>query len=162
MKKFYVKYSWLIIILLLALVFLKFCNSDPKPVTPIDLKPELKAQDRFRTVIRYHDSTRVQVLKKWKTITQIHDSVKCYEEIKYVIQACDTVLKVDSILISSLKAQHNNDTVIQVKLFERIRQDSVTITKLNKKVKRNRRMALFLGAVFLGQTATNLSREPQH
>lgn len=135
-------YGMLAIILLLAIALilsgLRTC--EPKPIihTPIDLKPELKKQDSFRTVIRYHDSARLTVLKKWKTITNIKDSVKCYEEIKYVIQACDTVLKADSTLIVALYGQHSNDSVIQFKQGVTIAMQSDSIRYYKKQVRKQK------------------------
>lgn len=146
MKKFFTSdtlkaFAFGILLTGIVVLLFKNCGGETKPVQSIDLKPELKKQDSFRTVIRYHDSTRLTVLKKWKTITKIHDSVKCYEEIKYIIQACDTIIKIDSVQIASLKGLVRLDSNIQVILFKRIRSDSVLITKLNKKVKRNRTLA---------------------
>lgn len=129
-----------LVVLLGVVIFLwlfRGCDK-PKPHEPINLNPELNRQDSFRTVIKYHDSTRLSVLKRYREVTVLKDSVPCYSEIKFIKDACDTVIAVDSVLIVSLKAQHNNDTVIQVKLLERVRTDSVLIVRLEKKVKRNK------------------------
>lgn len=129
--------NYIIIGLGLTLVIiwlLRSCESKPIQVnTP--------RQDSFRTVIKYHDSTRLHHINKWRTITRIVDSVKCYEEIKYLIAECDTIIKIDSVQIASLKGLVRLDSNIQVILFKRIRSDSTLIVKLNKKVKRNKVLA---------------------
>lgn len=129
-KKFYA----LLLIILLLVVF-RTCVYKPKPITPIDLKPKLIRKDSFRTVIKYHDSTRLTVLKKWRTITNIKDSVKCYTEIMPFIQACDTVILKDSILINALYGQHKNDSIIDLKKDSIIVQKSDSIKTLTRKLK---------------------------
>ena len=119
----------------IALFFLSDCHREPKPVNQIDLKPELIRKDSFRTVIKYHDSTRLTVLKKWRTITNIKDSVKCYTEIMPFIQACDTVILKDSILINALYGQHRNDSIIDLKKDSIIVQKSDSIKTLTRKLK---------------------------
>ena len=161
MKKFYDKYSWLIIILLLALVVFKTCNSEPKPVQGINLKPEIKAQDSFRTIIKYKDSVRIKEVLKWRNMTHITDSVKCYTEIIPFIAQCDTIILHDSILIGTMDKALDLDSTIQNKLINRISQDSAKIVKLEKKVKRNRNLAklsFFTGTAlgaFIGIKASN-------
>ena len=123
-------------ILLTVIVVMSFNKcGDSKPVNQIDLKPELIRKDSFRTVIKYHDSTRLTVLKKWRTITNIKDSVKCYTEIMPFIQACDTVILKDSILINALYGQHKNDSIIDLKKDSVIVQKSDSIKTLTRKLK---------------------------
>lgn len=144
-KKYITKQGWsslafsLLIGLITLLFFLKRCES--KPVIFTDLKSELKAQDSFRTIIKYKDSVRVKELVKWRNMTRINDSFPCYSEIKTIIAEADTIIKIDSVEIGNLKTLVSLDSVIQVKLFDRIVSDSVTICKLNRKVKRNRVIA---------------------
>lgn len=141
---------WALVLLILSIVLLVLLRRcDPKQPAPINI-PEYRIKDSFRVVIKYHDSTRLHHLNKWRTITHINDSTPCYTEVRTVIAYCDTVIKYDSILISSLKDQANNDSVIIFKQGLMIRADSIHIAKLNKKVKRNRRIALGLGAVLAG------------
>lgn len=143
-------YALLICVIIIALLFIfKGCNKDVtyKPVTI-----ETVRQDSFRTVIKYHDSTRVHHINKWRNMTRIVDSTVCYTEIVNLIAECDTIIKIDSVQISSLKGLVKLDSNIQVILFKRIRSDSVLITKLNKKVKRNRVLAkvAFVSGLFGG------------
>ncbi len=140
MKKFYDKYSWLIIILLLALVVFK-CGNEPKKPEPVNI-PEIKQQDSFRTIIKHKDSVRVKEVLKWRNMTHITDSVKCYTEIIPFIAQCDTIILHDSILIGTMDKALDLDSTIQNKLINRISQDSAKIVKLEKKVKRNRKLAL--------------------
>ena len=126
------------IIITLAIVFLfKNCGSEPKPPAPINLTPEIKAQDSFRTIIKYIEKERIKEVVKWQKTKEKYqsDSVPCYTEVRYVIAQADTVMKVDSLLISALKNQHNNDTVIQVKQADIITQKTDSIATLSKKLK---------------------------
>lgn len=130
-----------LILLTLALIVSLFKKCESKPITPIGLKPEIKRQDSFRTIIKYKDSVRIKELVKWRTIKHSADSFPCYTEIKYIIAQADTIIKIDSTEISNLKALVSLDSVIQVKLFDRIVSDSVIICQLTRKVKRNRTIA---------------------
>jgi hypothetical protein len=129
-----------------VLLLFKRCPS----TQPALAQPDLRVRDSFRTVIKFHDSVRVNYITKWRNRTHLVDSSPCYTEVKTIIAECDTIIKVDSILISSLKDQANNDSVIIFKQGLMLRADSIHIAKLNKKVKRNRRIALGLGAVLAG------------
>jgi len=91
-------------------------------------------------------------------MTRIKDSIKCYEVLVPFIAQCDTVIKVDSILISSLKGQVSNDSVIIFKQSLMLKADSIHIVKLDKKIKRNRRLALFFGAIVAGGVAIQVAR----
>lgn len=142
-----------LVAIFLLLMNLRGCDpSKPKPV----VIPEQARTDSFRTVIKYQDSVRVKEVLKWRTMTQITDSVKCYEVLVPFIAQCDTVIKYDSILITSLKGQVSNDSVIIFKQGLMLKADSIHIVKLDKKVKRNRRLALFFGAIVAGGVGVKL------
>lgn len=140
MKKFYDKYSWLIIILLLVIIGLKFCSpstSRKETTVPISLKNETRIKDSFRTVIKYHDSTRVKTVIKHRELikTILKDSTACFTEVLYVSESCEDVMAKDSILISSLYGQHKNDSIISLKKDSIITQKSDSISTLSKKLK---------------------------
>lgn len=139
----------IIVLLILIGLVVKECQK-PIPYTPVNIKEELKVRDSFRIVTRFHDSTRVVQIVKWRNMTRITDSTPCYTEIKTIIAQCDTVIKYDSLLIQSLKGTVQIDSVIIDKCIERIGQDSVTIVKLNKKLKRQKfftKLSFFGGAL---------------
>ena len=143
--------------LLIALVVVMFtCNRTPKPIEPINVPT--KTQDSFRTIIKYRDSVRIKDVLKWRTLTRITDSVPCYTEIVPFIQACDTIIIHDSILISTMDKALDLDSTVQRGLISRIQSDSVKIVKLNRKVKRNRRIALFFGAVVAGGVGLRMGK----
>ena len=128
--------------IVIALLFVfKGCGDSKRTDVGVGIKPELIKQDSFRTVIKWVDSVRVKEIVKWRNMTRITDSVKCYTEIIPFIQACDTIIKIDSVEIASLKGLVKLDSVVQVKLI--VLLDSVVqVNKsLNKKVKRNRTLA---------------------
>lgn len=141
MRKFLNDWSPFIAFILLAICLMLLTRGCNKGVTYKPVTIETKRQDSFRTVIKWVDSTRITHLTKWHNMTRIVDSTKCYTEIVHIIQECDTIIKIDSVEIASLKGLVRLDSNIQVILFKRIRSDSTLIVKLNKKVKRNRTIA---------------------
>lgn len=141
MKSLYRDWSPFIAFVLLGICLLlmfKRCDAPEPAITTI---PELKIKDSFRVVIKYHDSTRLHYLSKWRFKTRMIDSTVCYTEVKTIIAECDTVIMADSILITSLKANIANDSVIIFKQGLMLKADSLQICKLNKKVKRNKIIA---------------------
>lgn len=139
---------------ILVIMMFKRCGMSPQP--SIAVIPEMARTDSFRTVIKYHDSVRVNYITKWRNKTRLVDSSPCYTEVKTIIAECDTIIRVDSILISSLKGQVSNDSVIIFKQGLMLKADSIHIVKLDKKVKRNRRLALFFGAIVAGGVGVKL------
>lgn len=99
-----------------------------------------------------------------------HDSMPHGKEILFITQSCDSVIAQDSIRnlawkelhkndstqISSLKSLVNVDSVIIFKQGLMLKADSIHIVKLDKKVKRNRRLALFFGAIVAGGVGVKL------
>lgn len=141
-----------LIAIFLLLMNLRGCDpSKPKPVVI-----PTRVQDSFRTVIKYQDSVRVHYITKWRNKTRLVDSSPCYTEVKTIIAECDTIIKVDSILIGSLKSQHSFDSTVIFNQYIRIKGDSAHIVKLDKKLKRNRRLALGLGAIVAGAVGVKL------
>lgn len=141
MKSLYRDWSPFIAFVLLGICILLMFKRCDAPQPAIGVIPEMKIRDSFRTVIKYHDSTRVHYLSKWRFKTRMIDSSPCYTEVKTIIAECDTVIMADSVLISALKGQVSNDSVIIFKQSLMLKADSVYIGKLNKKVKRNRTIA---------------------
>jgi hypothetical protein len=141
---------------ILVIMMFKRCGMSPQPA--ITVIPEQARTDSFRTVIKYQDSTRIKTIVNHRTVvkTVLKDSTPCYTEIVEVVKSCEKVIAADSILIGSLKSQHINDSTIIFKQFIRIKGDSAHIVKLDKKVKRNRRMALFFGAIVAGGVGVKL------
>jgi hypothetical protein len=148
-------WSPVVALVLIFILLMQLRGCDPKKIEPTII-PEQARTDSFKTVIRYQDSVRIKEVLKWRTMTRIKDSVKCYEVLVPFIAQCDTVIKVDSILITSLKGQVSNDSVIIFKQSLMLKADSIHIVKLDKKVRRNRRMALFFGAIVAGGVGSRL------
>ena len=141
MKSLYRDWSPFIAFVLLGICLLLMFKRCDAPEPAIGVIPELKVKDSFRVVIKYHDSTRLHYLSKWRFKTRMIDSSPCYTEVKTIIAQCDTVIMFDSILITSLKANIANDSVIIFKQGLMLKADSLQICKLNKKVKRNKIIA---------------------
>jgi len=138
----------------------KRCDA-PQPA--IGVIPEMKIRDSFRTVIKYHDSTRVKTIVKHRTVvkTALKDSTKCYTEIVQVVESCEKVIAADSVLITSLKANIANDSAIIFKQGLMLKADSLKICKLNKKVKRNKiiaKVAFITGLIGGGAAGVGLVR----
>lgn len=137
----------IIVLLILAGWLLKQCNK-PVPYVPVDIKKELKTKDSFRIITRFHDSTRITHLVKWRNMTRITDSMPCYTEIIPLVQTCDTLIKYDSLVIQDMKGTVSLDSVIIGKLVKRVESDSIDIDRLNRKLKRQKlltKAAFFLG-----------------
>ena len=141
-----------------ALVILLACKScEQSPVIDYNkdfrdsinlLKNKLKVG---KDSIIYRDSVRTKVVVKWKTIR--HDSlIPC--ETKLLV--CDTVIQADSALISVLKADIEVSKYLFNQYEEKISQDSITIQKLNKKVKN--RKAIFWTGFVLGASTNIIPR----
>ena len=141
MKSLYRDWSPFIAFVLLGVCILLMFKRCDAPQPAIAVIPEMKIRDSFRTVIKYHDSTRVHYLSKWRIKTRMTDSSPCYTEVKTIIAQCDTVIMADSVLITSLKANIANDSAIIFKQGLMLKADSLQICKLNKKVKRNKIIA---------------------
>jgi len=152
-----IKQDWLTFIafVLLGICVLLLFNRCPSPKPVIG---SLKVHDSIRTVIKFHDSVRINYITKWRNRTHLVDSSPCYTEVKTIIAECDTIIKVDSILITSLKANLQIDSAIIFKQSLMLKADSIHIVKLDKKVRRNRRLAAFLGAIVAGGVAVRVSR----
>ena len=142
-------WSPVVALVLIFILLMQLRGCDPKHPEPITI-PEQARTDSFRTVIKYQDSVRVNYITKWRNKTRLVDSSPCYTEVKTIIAECDTIIRIDSILITSLKGQVSNDSVIIFKQGLMLKADSLHICKLDKKVRRNRRMALFFGAIVAG------------
>jgi hypothetical protein len=96
-------------------------------------KDKVKA-DSVRTIIVYRDSIRTKIITKWKEVR--HDSlIPC--ETKLLV--CDTVIKVDSTLISELKEGRRIDSAIIYNQDLVIRADSFAFCELRKDLKREKR-----------------------
>lgn len=126
-------------ILLTVIVIMSFkdCAGHKETTVPINLKNETRIKDSFRTVIKYHDSTRIKTVIKHRELvkTILKDSTACYTEVLYVSESCEGVIAKDSILISSLYGQHKNDSIINLKKDSIIVQKSDSISTLSKKLK---------------------------
>lgn len=161
MKSLYRDWSPFIAFVLLVIWLLLMFNRCDSPQPAIGVIPEMKIRDSFRTVIKYHDSTRVHYLSKWRFKTRMIDSSPCYTEVKTIIAECDTVIMADSVLISALKGQVSNDSVIIFKQSLMLKADSLKICKLNKKVKRNKiiaKVAFITGLIGGGAAGVGLVR----
>lgn len=138
----YFRACLLIAILILMALGLKYCNK-PVPYVPLNVQTEIKTRDSIRWVVKYHDSVRVKVLKKWVHIKLNPDSLPCDTQLVNIINFCDTIIQVDSAVISNLKQVIKQDSIIEGKLFQKIAQDSLQICKLNKKLKRQKIITKF-------------------
>lgn len=139
-----------VITALVILLACKSCDSDIPDHTDFRdsinlLKAKLKVH---KDSIIYRDSVRTKIVTRWKTIR--HDSlIPC--ETKILV--CDTLILADSALISQLKADIEVSKYLFSRYEEKIEQDSITIQKLNKKVK-NRKLIFWTG--FVIGASTNL------
>jgi hypothetical protein len=159
MKELINRWSPVVALVAIFILLMQLRGCDPKHPEPITI-PEQARTDSFRTVIRYQDSTRVNTIVNHRTVvkTVLRDSTPCYTEIVQVVESCEKVIAADSILISSLKGQVSNDSVIIFKQSLMLKADSIHIVKLDKKVRRNRRIALFFGAIVAGGVGVRMGK----
>lgn len=142
-KKFYA----LLLIILLLVVF-RTCVWNPKPYVPIDLKPEIKAQDSLKDVVDSLDKTsKILQEKAYKLDSTAKfyvnkyrfykakylakaDSLPCGNEIIFLTQSCDSVIAQDSISNLAWRELHKNDSteISALKNLTRI-QDIISIKK---------------------------------
>ncbi len=148
----------ILLTVIVVLVFKDCKGSGKLPPPPINLKPELIRKDSFRTVIKYHDSTRVKTVIKHRELvkTILKDSTKCYTEVLYVSESCETVIAKDSIIIGALYGQHRNDSIIDLKKDSIIVQKSDSIKTLTRKLKRAKLKTKGVIALWLAREAVGV------
>lgn len=126
-----------------ALLFSKCDDKQAKPNTII--QKQLIERQRIDTVIIRKDSIRTKYVTRYRTIR--HDSIiPC--EIKLAL--CDTVIRVDSSLIASLKQEIKLDSAILQNYATITKQDSVIIAKLERKLRRSKKLNRVLFVLTLG------------
>jgi hypothetical protein len=122
---------------------------------PIELSPQkqaikvMKASiDSVQKIVVFTNTQQIKIVNRWREVR--HDSlIPCHELLVY----CDTLVCADSSLISEQKVLLGmQDSVIKMQDLV-IKSDSISITKLNKKIK-NRKFIFWTGFV-LG-ASTNL------
>jgi len=139
-----------VITALSILLCLRECGNKPIEVSPE--KQAIKALklsiDSVQKVVVFTNTQQIKIVNRWRELR--HDSLIPCEQL---LVLCDTLVTADSSLICEQKVLIGmQDSVIKIQDLV-IKSDSVTITKLNKKVK-NRKLIFWTGFV-LG-AATNL------
>lgn len=142
----------LIVLALIISDMFKSCKKEQININPIKetIKEDLKRKDSVKEIIVYRDSVRKVVVHHWHTIRK--DSlIPC--ETKLIV--CDTLIKVDSLLITDLKHEINiGDSII--KNYQKVVLiDSNTIVGLKKDLRKQRNKTKFawLVAGILGGVA---------
>lgn len=108
------------------------------------IKSEIKQKDSTNTIIIYRDSVRKVIVHHWHTIRK--DSlIPC--ETKLTV--CDTIIKIDSLLISDLRHEINIDDSI-INNYQKLSIiDSNTIVSLKKNIKLQKVKTKFITVVGL-------------
>ena len=133
-------------------MFILFRECGHKTIEVSPQKKAIKALkvsiDSVQKVVVYTNTQQIKIVNRWRDVR--HDSLIPCEQL---LVLCDTLVTADSSLISEQKVLLGlQDSVIKIQDLV-IKSDSVTITKLNKKIK-NRKLIFWTGFV-LG-AATNL------
>lgn len=129
----------LTIFVLMCICILLLTNKCKRQVVSSNnVTPELIKRDSFRTIIKYRDSIRIKHVHHWHEVKNNPDSLPCDTFVKILISKCDTVIKYDSLQIVSLNDLVKQDSVIIGKLLEGKTEDSLSIVKLNRKLKRQK------------------------
>lgn len=141
-------------ILVVCLLIFDKCNSKPEIVTyngTDSLKQviaeQTKIKDSLLIQVKKKDTLRVEVIKRYRTI--IHDTT-LVQICAPIIKACDSIIVVDSSLITDLKNVIKVDSVIIGNYKKVAEKDSITIVGLNKEVKKHKRHKRWLTAGLIG------------
>ena len=112
----------------IILIAFKGCGTEPiKPIEPLKAK-----NDSIHERVVYKDRWRTEVVVKYRTLKGRIDTIPCPDALNQAIILTDSIIMVDSSLISSLKAEILIDNLI-------ISQDSIKIISLTKDVKKQKR-----------------------
>jgi len=148
-----------VVILGLALIWLCLnqCNgTQPVPKTETEnLRDSLKAEifkgksdkDSVKTLVLYRDSIRTRVIWRYRDGKTL--MLPCDTMLQIVWAECDTIIKVDSTLISELRAELFIDDLVIRNQDSLIYVDSVAISGLQKQVRKQKRRKKFFMAVAL-------------
>ena len=142
-------------LIILALIVSDMLKSCRKSEHDADISPikhriiaDIKRKDSVKEAIVYRDSIRTKLVTKWRTIR--HDSlIPCEDKLARV----DTIIYVDSLLISDLKHEIKLSDTIIANYQKVVYNDSIVIIGLNKslvKQKRKTKLALIVAALFGG------------
>lgn len=118
------------------------CKKEQIEINPIKetIKEDLKRKDSVKEVIVYRDSIRTKLVTKWRNRT---DTLTITE----VVNLCDSVILVDSSLIASLKNEINlDDSIIRNYRIVAV-NDSNTIVRLNKDLRKQKRKTKVAAAI---------------
>lgn len=132
----------LIVLALIISDMFHSCKKEQIEINPIKetIKEDLKRKDSVKEVIVYRDSIRTKLVTKWRNRT---DTLTITE----VVNLCDSVILVDSSLIASLKNEINlGDSIIRNYRIVAV-NDSNTIVRLNKDLRKQKRKTKFAAAI---------------
>jgi len=146
---------FLLSVITALVMFILFRECGHKPIEVSPQKQAIKALklsiDSVQKVVVFTNTQQIKIVNRWREVR--HDSLIPCEQL---LVLCDTLVTADSSLISEQKVLIGmQDSVIKIQDLV-IKSDSITITKLNKKVK-NRKLIFWTGFV-LG-AATNLIQQ---
>ena len=140
----------LIVLALIISDMFKSCRKSEHDadISPIKdrIKAEIKKKDSVKEVIVYRDSIRTKLVTKWRNRT---DTLTIHE----VVNLCDTILYVDSLLISDLKHEIKLSDTIIANYQKVVYNDSIKIIGLNKSLKKQRnktKLAWLVAGIFGG------------
>ena len=124
------------------------CEKPQPEVKPVTIT-EFKVRDSIITHVKTKDVIRTKYVDKYHII---HDSLPCEE----VLTLCDTIIKIDSTLISSLKQVVSVDSIIISKQQAIHGMDSITIQDLHRDLRRQKRrtkLATIMAVIGFGLAA---------
>lgn len=163
--------------LIISIVFVLFnkCEHNPADIdTDVkkdslvnDIRKKFDQKDSVKKETAKKDSVRIVYLTKWKESApkyiQLVDSLKLEEldsikkKVRIIVNTirdeADQVIKADSSVIASLKHELKIDSGLFVSYKSLAKNDSITIFKLKKEVKKQKRITKIIvatGAAILG------------
>ena len=143
LSSLFAKFLFFAAVLIVACLFMfKGCDEDVNYVhdSTDSLKQviaeQTKIKDSLLVQVKKKDTLRVEVIKRYRTI--VHDTT-LVQICAPIIKACDSIIVVDSSLITDLKNVIKVDSVIIGNHKKASVIDSTTIVSLNKDVKKHKR-----------------------
>ena len=157
MKALHLNSHNIVIVFLLGVICLFIfnkCNDDVEEFTyngSDSLKQviaeQTKIKDSLLIAAKKKDTIRVTLVRKYRTTT--HDTI-IKQICEPIIKACDSIIVVDSSLISDLKNVIKVDSVIIGNYKKVALNDSTEIVRLNKEVSKHKRHKRWLVGGLIG------------
>lgn len=147
----------ILLAIILTVIIVRSCSkpdlsfTEPRYIIKKELVELNKQSDSTKQEVKKQDLIRIKYVVKWREIKS--DTI--FKECQELILICDTILKVDSSEIASLKALNKIDSNIITTQKIMLQNDSLDLNCYKKKLKKNKRQKalLFTGLIITAGSA---------